>query len=284
MPLGVLYFTSHFVYFLGYYIVGYRRKVIHTNLKNSFPEKSEQELKAIEKGFYKHFADFLVESIKSISISKENVLKRTTIKNPELIEKLYSQNKNLIVLCGHYSNWEFYSLSLPELVPYNTYSVYQPLKNKFFDTILYKSRTRNGMNLIKTKEVIPFFSNNNDGKNKMVILVNDQSPSNKNSAYWNEFLNQETGWNYGPEKLSKKYNYAVLFGYAHRTKKGHYEVEFRPITLEPQQLAEGQITHQYSKMLEDLIHEKPQFWLWSHRRWKHQRPASQMAKQEKAIA
>ena len=285
LPLGVMYFLGHFVFFLAYRVLHYRRKVIRQNLKNAFPEKSETELAQIEKSFYKYFIDFLVESVKAISISKKNVIKRTTIKNPELIDKLHAQNKNLIVLCGHYSNWEFYSLTLPELVKYNTYSVYQPLKNKFFDNVLYNSRTRNGMNLIKTKETIPFFNSSDSDENRMVILVNDQSPGNLNRAYWNYFLNQETGWNFGPEKLARKYDYAVLFGYARRIKRGHYEVEFRPLSLEPSLLQEGQITHKYSMMLEELIRERPQFWLWSHRRWKHKRPTEvPLVDKEKAIA
>jgi len=133
---------------------------VRTNLNNAFPEKSDEEIKKIEKGFYKHFVDFIFESIKAISISDKQLTKRTSIKNPEMIEKLHEDGRSVIVVCGHFNNWEFYALSLPKMVNYDTYSVYQPLKNTFYDRILYKSRTRNGMNLVKTKDIIPFFTEN----------------------------------------------------------------------------------------------------------------------------
>jgi KDO2-lipid IV(A) lauroyltransferase len=273
LPLGVLYFFSTIVYFLAYNFVRYRRKVVRKNLVTVFPEKSQAELIQIEKGFYKHFVDFIFESIKSVSISSKEVLKRTSIKNPELIQKYHEANKNIIVTCGHYNNWEFYSLSLPKLTPYSVYSIYQPLKNTFYDKILYKSRTRDGMKLISTRNIIPFFSQPSD-ENRMVVIVNDQSPSNLASAHWNLFLNQETGWNNGAEKLARKYDYCVLFGHSKKIKRGYYEVEFSLIAENPIDLKEGEITDIYSTLLEKLIREKPEFWLWSHKRWKHKRPVS----------
>lgn len=274
-PLGLLYFFSNIVYFLTFNFVRYRRKVVRTNLVTAFPDKNEAELLKIEKGFYKHFIDFIFESIKAVSISSKEVLKRTSIKNPEILDRLYNEDKNVIVTCGHYNNWEFYSLSLPKLTRYTTYSIYQPLKNKFYDQILFNSRTRNGMNLIGTKDIIPFFTSSTDEK-KMVVIVNDQSPSNLNSAYWNTFLNQETGWNNGPEKLAQKYDYTVLFGHSKKIKRGFYEVEFTLIAEKPSELPVGEITNIYAKLLEKLIQEKPEFWLWSHKRWKHKRPVTNL--------
>lgn len=271
MPLGVLYFYASIVYVLTFHIVRYRRKVVRKNLENAFPNKSADALHKIEKGFYRHFMRFIAESVKAESISTKNVLKRTRIKNPELIQKLYNEGKSVIVICGHYNNWEFYSLSLPDLVPYETYSVYQPLSNPFFDSKIYKSRTRNGMKLIKTKELIPFFKETQD-KQKLVVIVNDQSPTNHRRAHWNTFLNQDTGWNFGPEKLARKFNHVVLFGHSEIVSKGHYEVEFKMISEDHSSLKEGEITDIYAKMLEELIIKNPTNWLWSHRRWKHQRP------------
>lgn len=275
-PLGVLYVYSDISYFILYNFVRYRRKVVRKNLCNAFPEKSKAEIKKIEKGFYRHFTDFIFESIKAVSISDKQLEKRTTIKNPELIERLYQENKNVIVTCGHFNNWEFYALQLPELVKHTTFSVYQPLKNTFYDKILYKSRTRKGMRLIKTRDVIPFFKEEHIDK-RMIVMVNDQSPSCPEKAHWNTFMNQETGWNVGPEKLATKYGYCVLFGFSKRVRRGYYEVEFKHITCEPAQMAEGEITDTYAKILEELIREKPQYWLWSHKRWKHKRKAQQQA-------
>ncbi|MBK7129466.1 MAG: lysophospholipid acyltransferase family protein [Crocinitomicaceae bacterium] len=271
MPLGLLYAMSSVVAFLTYYLVRYRRKVVRRNLTAAFPEKTIAEITAIEKGFYLHFTDFIMESIKAISISERQLSKRTSIKNPELLEKYYAAGKNILVTCGHYNNWEFYALSLPRMTQYKTYSVYQPLKNTFYDKILYNSRVRNGMKLIRTKELIPFFSVPSTER-RMVVIVNDQSPSNIQTAHWNTFLNQPTGWNIGPEKLARKYDYAVLFGYSRRIRRGVYEVEFSVLSENPTAMPEGAITDVYSQILEKLITEKPQFWLWSHKRWKHPQP------------
>lgn len=271
LPLGLLYFFSDIVNLLTYNLVRYRRKVVRQNLLQAFPEKDIKEIRKIERGFYRHFVDFIFESIKSVSISSKEVLKRTSIKNPDLLDKLFAADQNVIVTCGHYNNWEFYSLSLPELTKYTTYSLYQPLKNAFYDQILFDSRTRYGMQLIATKDIIPFFSASSKEK-KMVIIVNDQSPSNLKAAHWNTFLNQETGWNTGPEKLAKKYDYTVLFGHSKKVKRGYYEVEFQMISEKPSTTNDGDITNIYTELLEKLIQEKPQFWLWSHKRWKHKRP------------
>ncbi len=271
MPMSVLFFFSDITFFLTYHVVKYRRKVVQQNLKKAFPNKSPEELKAIEKGFYHHFTDFIFESIKSISISEKDVLSRTSIKNVEMLDKYYKQNKNVLVVCGHYNNWEFYALSLPKQLKHTTYSLYQPLKNKFFDRILLNSRKRNGMNLIKTRDIFTFFQEKNDNP-KLMVIVNDQSPTNKQKAYWNTFLNQDTGWNIGPEKLAKKFDYVVLFGHSKKIKRGVYEVEFSLVTETPQQTNDEYITDKYSAILEDIIKKKPEFWLWSHKRWKHKKP------------
>ncbi len=271
MPLSVLFFFSDITFFLSYHVVKYRRNVVEANLKKAFPNKSAKELKKIEKGFYHHFTDFIFESIKSISISEKDVLSRTSIKNVEMLDKYYEQNKNVLVVCGHYNNWEFYALSLPKQLKHTTYSLYQPLKNKFFDRILLNSRKRNGMRLIKTRDIFKFFQEKNDNP-KLMVIVNDQSPTNKQKAYWNTFLNQETGWNVGPEKLAKKYNYVVLFGHSKKIKRGVYEVEFSLVTETPQQTNDEYITDKYASILEDIIKKKPEFWLWSHKRWKHSKP------------
>lgn len=269
-PLGILYFYSAIAGWLNYHLVRYRRKVVQKNLKNAFPEKSDAEIKKTERGFYRHFMNFIAESIKAASMTKKNAMKRCSIKNPELLQKYHSEGRSVLVVCGHYNNWEFYALSLPELVDYNVYSVYQPLSNPFFDRKMYEQRTRYGMRLVKTNEVIPFFKKSAE-EQKMVVIVNDQSPRHPPKAHWNTFLNQETGWNIGPEKLAKKFDHVVLFGHSERIKKGHYQVEFKVISDDAQSTEHGEITDTYAKMLEDLIVQNPQNWLWSHKRWKHKK-------------
>lgn len=272
LPLGVLYFFSAIVGFLTFHLVRYRRAVVRENLVKAFPKKTESEIKKIEKDFYKRFVDFIFESIKAVSIGDSALMKRTSIKNPELIQEYYDKGRNLIITCGHLNNWEFYALSLPKQVPYKTFSVYQPLKNSFYDRILYNSRSRKGMRLIETKQLIPFFKE--EAKDlRLVVIVNDQSPSNIEKAYWNTFLNQDTGWNTGPEKLATKFDYSVVFGHSRRVKRGYYEVEFAEISEMPRLKEGGEITEVYTRLLEDLIKESPESWLWSHKRWKHKRPS-----------
>ena len=270
LPLGFLFFFSDIIFVLTYYIVKYRRKVVKENLTKSFPNKSESELKVIERNFYHHFTDFIFESIKSISISEKDVIKRTALKNQDLLDKYFKQGKNVLVVCGHYNNWEFCALSLPKRLNHTTYSLYQPLKNSFFDKMLLNSRSRNGMKLIQTNDVISFFREENINP-KLMVIVNDQSPTNKDKAYWNTFLNQSTGWNVGPEKLAKKFDYVVLFGHSNKVKRGFYEVEFTLITETPKYTSDDFITDKYSTILEKVIQNKPGFWLWSHKRWKHEK-------------
>ena len=212
----------------------------------------------------------IFESVKSISISEKEVLKRTAIKNPELLDKLYAEGKNVLVLCGHYNNWEFYALSLPKKTKHTAYSLYQPLKNSFFNNIVLSSRKRYGMKLIETSNIAQFFHHTSDNL-KMIVVMNDQSPINLHKSYWNTFLNQETGWNTGPEKFAKKYDYVVLFGHSKAIKRGYYEVEFNVITEEPQTTNNDYITNKYASLLEDIIKQRPESWLWSHKRWKHKR-------------
>jgi len=268
LPLGLLFFFSDITFVLTYYIVKYRRNVVKQNLQNAFPKKTALELKKIERKFYHHFTDFIFESIKSLSISEKNVIKRTQLKNQDLLDKYYKEGKNVLVVCGHYNNWEFYALSLPKRLKHTTYSLYQPLKNNFFDKMLLNSRSRNGMKLIKTNDVITFFREENKNP-KLMVVVNDQSPTNKNKAYWNTFLNQNTGWNIGPEKLAKKFDYVVLFGHSKKVSRGFYEVEFSLITETPKTTNDEFITDKYTSILEEIIQKKPEFWLWSHKRWKH---------------
>ena len=139
LPLNFLFFLSSITYFIAYRVVKYRRKVVRKNLSNAFPDIGKSEIIKIEKGFYHHFTDFIFESIKSISISEKEVLKRTKIKNPELLDQYFSQGKNVLILCGHYNNWEFYALSLPKKLKHTSYSLYQPLKNKF--CVIYEDGT-----------------------------------------------------------------------------------------------------------------------------------------------
>jgi Kdo2-lipid IVA lauroyltransferase/acyltransferase len=272
LPFRLLYLISDVLYLFTYYIVGYRRKVVYNNLKNSFPELDGKQLKRIEKSFYKHFTDFLVESVKSITISEKTIKERCAIINPELPFSLYEENKSVMVLCGHYNNWEYYAVGLAQQMKHKTYAAYRPLKNTYFNRLILKSRQRFGIQMISMNEVPRFFANTANKELTMSIMVNDQSPGDPKKAHWNTFLNQDTGWMKGTERLAAKYDQAVLFGCIRKKKRGFYEVTFYPITTNPKEVSEGFILDKHSEYLEMVIREHPQYWLWSHKRWKHKRP------------
>ena len=271
LPFRVLYWFADFLYIICYYLIGYRKKVVRKNLKNSFPELSDSELKVIEKKFYHHFADFLVESAKSFTISEKNIQNRCSIINPELPNSYFEKNKSIIILCGHYNNWEYYAVGLQQQMKHKTLAAYHPLKNKFFDRIIMKSRQRFGMKMVSMRETPRYFATKRK-KPTMTIMVNDQSPADPKKAYWNTFLHQDTGWMKGTERLAAKYDQAVLFGCIRKVKRGFYEVTFYPITDEPAAVSEGFILDKHTEYLEMVIAEHPEYWLWSHRRWKHKRP------------
>ncbi len=225
LPFRVLYWLSDFLYIVAYYVVGYRKKVVRQNLKNSFPKLSEEELKRIEKAFYRHFVDFLVESVKSLTISNKAILERCAILNPEIVNKYYEEGRSVMVLCGHYNNWEYYAVGIAQQMKHSVLAAYQPLKNKFFNGIILKSRQRFGIKMMSMKEV-PRKLVKSPKSPTISIMVNDQSPKMPKKAYWNTFLNQSTGWMTGTERLAAKLDQAVLFGCIRKRKRGYYEVSF----------------------------------------------------------
>jgi KDO2-lipid IV(A) lauroyltransferase len=272
MPFGLLYFISDMVYILMYYIVGYRKKVVRENLKNSFPELSDEERAVIEKKFYKHFADFLLESTKSLSISNKAIEERCALINPEEVNKYFDQGKDVIVLCGHYNNWEYYAVGIAQQMKHKTIAAYRPLKNKFFNRKILNSRQRFGMKMLSMREIPRFFAQTPSSTPILSVMVNDQSPGDPKTAYWNTFLNQDTGWMKGAEKLAKKYDQIILFGAIRKKKRGFYEVSFYPISEDITKERDGFVLDKHAEYLEMVIREHPQYWLWSHRRWKHKRP------------
>lgn len=272
LPMWALYFFSNIVNFITYNIVGYRKKVVRQNLKNSFPELSDEEIIEIEKKFYKHFSDFLVESAKSVSISDKEIRKRCKIINPELVNDYFDQGKDVLILCGHYNNWEYYAVGLAQQMKHQTVAVYQPLKNDFFNRKILKSRQRFGLKLLSIREFPRFFSDKERNTPSLSVVINDQSPSDPLHAHWNKFLNQDTGWMQGGEKLARKYNQVVVFGAIHKRQRGCYEVKFSLITDEINKVPNGFVIDKQAQYLEEVIRKEPQYWLWSHRRWKHQPP------------
>jgi KDO2-lipid IV(A) lauroyltransferase len=271
LPFPVLYGISNLLYVLFYYVIGYRKKVIYQNISNSFPEKSEKERIEICKKFYRHFCDLIVESLKTFTISEKQVLKRVVCKNPEGIDKYFDQNRSVIIAGGHYNNWEIFAVAVDALVKHKTVALYTPLSNKYFDEKMRATRGKFGLTMISTKKIKRYLEEHS--KDLMTIIFGfDQSPPNPRSAHWMRFLNQDTGVQLGTEKFAKDFNIPVVYGRINKEKRGHYSFEFFDVTDTPKETAPGEITEIITRHLEEDIRAIPQYWLWSHRRWKHKRP------------
>lgn len=264
----ILYAISDFIYFICYYIIGYRKKVVVQNVYNAFPDLSEEEKKMIIKNFYKNLSDVFVETIKSLTISKESLKKRVKIKNPEVLEKFYRQKESVIVATSHQCNWEWLLLGCCVQIPYEIDAVYKHLKNKFSHELMLKIRGRFGAHLIEKDKVNRELILRKN-KLRLIALVADQSPSLPTDRYWTTFLNQPTAFYKGVEKIAKMMKMPVLYASMHRLKRGFYEIEFTELTSAEQNDKEGFILEKYTMVAEKSIRENPSDWLWSHKRWKH---------------
>lgn len=271
LPFPVLYFISDFL-FIVMRVLPYRRKAVLRNLTRSFPDTSPEFIKNTSRKFYAHFCDLIVESFKMFNVSEAELRKRVVFTNPELLQKFYDQNRSVILAGGHYNNWEVYAVACPLYIPHKAIGVYKPLKSDWFDNIMRQSRGQYGLELVSMKATRDIFDSGNSTL-ITVILGMDQSPSNVYKSYWMTFLNQETGVFFGAERFSKKYNLPVLFGRINKVKRGHYTFDMIEITANPEKEPYGYITEQVMRLLEQDIKTKPEFWLWSHKRWKRKKPA-----------
>ncbi len=272
LPLQVLYLFSDLIYLVLYYVVRYRRKVVSVNLKNSFPEKPEEELKSIEKKFYRHLSDIIVETFKLTHMSLVSQKKRFTYSNLGIIDKLREEKRDVIAVLGHYNNWEWPTL-LPDYLKYKTVIIYKPLQNKYFNNFINKQRSKYGILLTPTSQVIrEIINHKNNGINTVSIFISDQIPAKGDIRYWTTFLNQDTAVFTGAGKIAAKYDMAVLFFNIQKIKRGFYNLDIELLFDHTAGLSEDVITDKHVRRLEEIIREKPENWIWSHRRWKHKKP------------
>jgi KDO2-lipid IV(A) lauroyltransferase len=272
LPLPVLYIFSDFLYLVLYYVVSYRRNVVATNLKNSFPEKTDKELKIIEKKFYRHLSDILVETFKSTHMTRANQKKRFTYSNLEIIDKLREEKRDIIAIMGHYNNWEWPTL-LPYYLKYKTIIIYKPLQNKYFNRFINNHRSEHGIVLTPTSQVIREIINcRKKDINTVSVFISDQIPSKGDIKYWTTFLNQDTAVFTGAGKIASKYDMAIVFFHVQKVKRGYYNLNIEPLFDHTEGLSEEMITEKHVRRLEEIIKEKPEYWIWSHRRWKHKKP------------
>ncbi len=270
LPFRVLYVLSDVFFLLLFYIFPYRKKIVLENLRGSFPEKNETEIQSICKEFYRHFCDVVVETIKLFSASSETIGKRVQLVNLELLEKYYVQNKSLILVTGHYANWEWGALTLPSHCRHKAIGIYQPLTNKFFNEKLIETRGSSGITLMPVKLVAKYFEDHMD-QLCCYGFINDQSPSNPDRGHWAKFLNRDTCMLTGAERYAKQYDYPVLYGMIRKHSRGKYSCEYRLVTDQPRLEPDGEITEMCSAINESIIRENPSYWLWTHRRWKHKK-------------
>ncbi|HAM09614.1 MAG: hypothetical protein A2X05_07265 [Bacteroidetes bacterium GWE2_41_25] len=272
LPLSVLYLFSDFIFIITYYFPGYRKKVVKTNLKNSFPEKSEAELRQIERNFYKHFADLMVEILKLRNMSDASQLKRYTFSNTEIFDKLRSEKRDVIGVLGHYNNWEWPTL-LGQKIKYLSIVIYKPLKNKYFNRFMNDQRTKDGLKIAPTSMIIRDIINYRKQKiNTFSVFIADQTPPGNELNHWTTFLNQDTAFYTGAGKIAAKYDMAVVFLNIQKKKRGYYNMDFELLFDHTTGIEEKVIIEKYVRRLDEQIREKPEYWLWSHRRWKHKRP------------
>ena len=274
LPLRVHYLLSTMLYVLLRYVVRYRLKVVRKNVSTSFPEKSEQELRAIENGFYRFFCDYLVESIKLMTIRKENLKRRMVFKGVEQIDQCISEGQSVAVYLGHYCNWEWVT-SLPLWITPEAKcgQIYHPIENKAFDNLFLRLRQRQGALCIPMQDTLRRIIEFRRENQPVVIgYISDQKPNWINIHHWVDFLHHDTPVLTGAERIIRKVNHAVFYLDMRRVKRGYYEAELKLIARNPNEVdAEYGVTDIYYQMLEQSIIRAPELWLWSHNRWSRTR-------------
>ncbi len=279
LPFFVLYGISDFAYFLIYRVIGYRKSVVFENLRNSFPQKTESEIKQIAKDFYKHIADLFIEFLKGYSIKKKEVEERIKIVNIDLIKNYTDKNQSIIIVTGHIGNWEWllHPLNLSE-IPMDV--VYQRLSSPLFEKLTLYIRGRFSVTPLIEKDDTLRMTVERKDVTRALVLGSDQSPQNWKSAYWTTFLNQDSGFFTGTERIAKKFDLPVVFSEMRRIKRGYYEIEFTEIAnpSEFERLETGAITERFVRILDKSINKYPADYLWSHRRWKHKRTEEDVVK------
>lgn len=268
LPLNILYLLADVVYILLYYVVKYRRHVVLENLKQSFPAKSSAEIYAIEKKYYKYLSCLMVEILKMASISKEELKRRFKFKNLHLLNDYHDQGISTLICSAHYGNWEWGTLALGLNTQAEVYPIYKPVSNAAFGNWFKGIRSRFGNHLIPMRQTLRAMTASKD-RPTIFCFATDQTPLKEESNYWVNFLNQPTAILLGLEKIAKKTNRPIFYMRVRILKKGYYEVECVPLCLNPADYQPNEITDLHVKFLEEIIHDEPAYWLWSHRRWKH---------------
>lgn len=269
LPLQILYLKSSVLYVLAYRIFRYRKKTVLGNLKLIFPEKTDLEIKSIAKSFYKHLCDFIFETIKTLSISEKALKKRYRYTNLELLDGYYDQNRSILLMCGHYANWEWSGI-LNKQMKYQGFGVYKKLDNPYFDKLVRRIRGKFGPIIVSNKHIAKtLYKYYKQGKPSMTLIVSDQTPKLGAFKYRDTFMNIDVPVFTGTEELAKMLDFTCLYMQVKKVKRGYYEATFVPLADYPKESPDFDITRKFLNQLEKQIYQEPSYYLWSHKRWKH---------------
>ena len=274
MPWWVLYLHAHVLYFIAYHLIGYRRKVVQQNLAECFPEKSEQERKAIEKEFYHHFADYVVETLKLLHISDDEMRKRLVFHNAHVIDDALDNGQSIVLYAAHYGNWEWVT-SITLWIDSVRHSdavqgqVYQPLENEWFDRFFLRLRQRFHTVCISKKAILrEMISCEREGRHLGIGFIADQHPWTNDEGHVLDFLHHPTAFVTGAEAIGRKLHCRAAYFDMRKLRRGHYECTLVPLSDDIASEPRGSITTRYARLLEQRIKEEPAYWLWTHKRWK----------------
>ncbi|MEG1643150.1 MAG: lysophospholipid acyltransferase family protein [Bacteroidales bacterium] len=276
LPFKILYLLSDIIFLPLFYIIRYRRKLVYKNMRDSFPDKSEKEIFRMERSFYHHLCDYVVETIKLLHISDKETKKRFPMENTDVLQRAVDNNEQVILMLGHYGNWEYIpSITLWVKTTESTImgEVYRPLNNHWFNSFFLKLRSRyNTVNIPKNDVFREFVKYRNEKRAAVVGFMADQTPSRANIYYWTEFLNhKDTPILTGIERIARKLGCTLVYADVIKIKRGYYKLVFEEITKEPKKYKEHEITEIYARLMEKTICRAPEYWLWTHNRWKHKR-------------
>lgn len=273
LPFPLLYLFSNVVCFIVYNLIGYRKKVVRENLSLALPHLSEKERRTVEKKFYRHMCDMFLEMIKTMSISKAEIQKRYKFTNMDLYLEMEKKEKSIALLCAHYASYEW-TVSMNYYINFTGYGIYKKIANKYFDKLVHRIRSRFKAVLITTKETVATIENcTRTGKLGVYGFASDQSPKSHKGTHWATFMGIETPIHVGAELLAKRLDMNVIFLKTKKVKRGYYEATFEHLVDTPKEVPNFEISEIFMKKVEQQILEAPEYYLWTHKRWKHRKQA-----------
>lgn len=270
LPMRALYLISDMSYLFIYYIIGYRKKVVRNNLELCFPKKNKRELRDLEKKSFRHFVDVFMEFVKSFSITEKELTQRLTLTNPEILDKYFDANKSVVFISGHYANWEWVPFIVESRLNYHLNVVYKKLANTHFDKLVRRTRKKFGVSVFSTKDFYPeILRNIKNNKIGAYGFIADQSPKWNKVKYWGNFMDIEIPVITGPESIAKKLDLPVFYFKTERIRRGVYECSFVLLEENPKHATPYELTNKSTKELEKQIRKAPEFYFWTHKRFKH---------------